>query len=186
MECALLVLSRAREPAPRGRLRSAHDPHCRSSLGEGGNVTRATNLSATPAVGRLLLWCMEHCMEHVSRGPRPVLLVLLAISTSLLEPLMLANTITKLDCDQLLAVLCCGASFAVVIMDTVTRCATRAAQNGQCLRGLSCTHLHSCSTCRSLMLRPTATTCWSSSAVASLAVVIVIPTRDANRTHTPA
>ena len=182
----MLVLSRAREPAPRGRLRSAHDPHCRSSLGEGGNVTRATNLSATPAVGRLLLWCMEHCMEHVSRGPRPVLLVLLAISTSLLEPLMLANTITKLDCDQLLAVLCCGASFAVVIMDTVTRCATRAAQNGQCLRGLSCTHLHSCSTCRSLMLRPTATTCWSSSAVASLAVVIVIPTRDANRTHTPA
>jgi hypothetical protein len=56
-------------------------------------------------------------MEHVSRGPRPVLLVLLAISTSLLEPLMLANTITKLDCDQLLAVLCCGASSAVVIMD---------------------------------------------------------------------
>ena len=112
-------------------------------------------------------------MEHVSRGPRPVLLVLLAISTSLLEPLMLANTITKLDCDQLLAVLCCGASFAVVITDTVTRCATRAAQNGQCLRGLSCTHLHSCSTCRSLMLRPTATTCWSSFAVASFAVVIL-------------
>ena len=112
-------------------------------------------------------------MEHVSRGPRPVLLVLLAISTSLLEPLMLGNTITKLDCDQLLAVLCCGASFAVVIMDTVTRCATRAAQNGQCLRGLSCTHLHSCSTCRSLILRPTTTTCWSSFAVASFAVVIL-------------
>ena len=35
---------------------------------------------------------MEHSMEHVSRGPRSVLLVLLPISTSLLEPLMLANT----------------------------------------------------------------------------------------------